>query len=108
MDVSWWVWPFLVTCVLAQTLPYNPKFDYEKKFRNQRVPLNAEMTFHVAWEVTADHITFTVSAQTTGYVGFGISTNGAMKGSDIVIGWVKDGKAFLEVGKVKHRKGLKF
>ncbi|XP_074662891.1 uncharacterized protein LOC141915303 [Tubulanus polymorphus] len=37
-------------------------------------------------------VTFRVTVQTTGYVGFGLSRNGGMKGADIVIGWVHDGK----------------
>lgn len=43
-------------------------------------------------------ISFTVEAQTTGWVGFGISTGqGKMQGADIVIGWVKDGKTYFKV-----------
>ncbi|XP_074647748.1 DBH-like monooxygenase protein 2 homolog [Tubulanus polymorphus] len=38
-------------------------------------------------------ITFRVTVKTTGYVGFGLSRNGGMKGADIVIGWVHHGKA---------------
>ncbi|CAH3032072.1 unnamed protein product [Pocillopora meandrina] len=42
-------------------------------------------------------ISFTVEAQTTGWVGFGISTGqGKMQGADIVIGWVKDGKTYFK------------
>lgn len=51
------------------------------------------------WNVDAakKEISFTVEAQTTGWVGFGISTGqGKMKGADIVIGWVKDGKAHFK------------
>ena len=41
---------------------------------------------------------FTVEAQTTGWIGFGISTGqGKMQGADIVIGWVKDGKTYFKV-----------
>ncbi|XP_074653955.1 DBH-like monooxygenase protein 1 isoform X2 [Tubulanus polymorphus] len=37
-------------------------------------------------------LTFKVTVETTGYVGFGLSPTGSMKGSDMVIGWVtKDG-----------------
>jgi hypothetical protein len=44
-------------------------------------------------------VSFALEAATTGWVGFGISSGtGMMKGADIVIGWVKDGKAFLTVG----------
>ena len=33
-------------------------------------------------------ISFAVKVQTTGWIGFGISPNGQMPGSDVVIGWV--------------------
>ena len=39
-----------------------------------------------------------VLVQTTGWIGLGISPNGQMPGSDVVIGWVDDnGTAFLQV-----------
>ena len=41
-----------------------------------------------------------VLVQTTGWIGLGISPNGQMPGSDVVIGWVDDnGRAFLQVTK---------
>ena len=43
-------------------------------------------------------ISFAVRAQTNGWVGLGISPNGGMRDSDVVIGWVNDdGKPFLHV-----------
>ena len=43
-------------------------------------------------------ITFAVKARTNGWVGFGVSPNGGMINSDVVIGWVNDeGQAFLHV-----------
>ena len=39
-----------------------------------------------------------VLVQTTGWIGLGISPNGQMPGSDVVIGWVDDsGTSFLQV-----------
>ena len=38
----------------------------------------------------AETISFAVRVQTTGWVGFGISPNGQMPNSDVVIGWVTD------------------
>ena len=48
---------------------------------------------------TADQtIAFAVKAKTNGWVGFGVSPNGGMVNSDVVIGWVNDeGQAFLHV-----------
>ena len=38
----------------------------------------------------AENISFAVRVQTTGWVGFGLSPNGQMPNSDVVIGWVTD------------------
>ena len=43
-------------------------------------------------------ISFAVRVQTTGWVGFGLSPNGQMPNSDVIIGWVTDeGDAELQV-----------
>ena len=56
--------------------------------------------FKLYWSVNDEQkeISFAVEVRTTGWVGFGISSgNGKMKGSDLVIGWVKDCKGYLTV-----------
>jgi len=47
-------------------------------------------TYVLHWNFsTADRtIAFAVNVSTTGWVGFGISPNGGMVNSDVVIGWV--------------------
>lgn len=50
----------------------------------------------------AETISFAVRVQTTGWVGFGISPNGQMPNSDVVIGWVKDGNTFFHVSITIH------
>ncbi|KAK0148100.1 DBH-like monooxygenase protein 2 [Merluccius polli] len=42
------------------------------------------------------HITFTVSIQTTGWIGFGLSPNGNMIGADMVIGGVGTGGIYFK------------
>ena len=42
------------------------------------------------WSFDADTISFAVDVGTTGWVGFGLSPNGQMPQSDVVIGWVDD------------------
>ena len=37
---------------------------------------------------TAEEIKFAVRVKTTGWIGFGLSPNGQMPGSDVVIGWM--------------------
>ena len=50
------------------------------------------------FDTTEQTITFAVKAKTNGWVGFGVSPNGGMINSDVVIGWVNDeGQAFLHV-----------
>ena len=44
------------------------------------------------------NITFAVRVKTTGWIGFGLSPNGQMPQSDVVIGWVdNNGRAMLQV-----------
>ena len=50
------------------------------------------------WTYDEKFVTFELFCKTLGWVGFGLSPNGAMKGSDIVVGWVtSDGKTFFQV-----------
>ncbi|KAL9960045.1 hypothetical protein ACROYT_G033442 [Oculina patagonica] len=62
-------------------------------------PLDEDENVKLYWNVSTANkeILFTVEAKTTGWIGFGISTGqGKMKGADIVIGWVKDGKPYFK------------
>ena len=56
----------------------------------------------IFWKFNKEDITFEVHAQTTGWVGFGLSPNGGMAGSDMVIGWVPSdgGETVLTVTKL--------
>ncbi|CAH1230830.1 MOXD1 [Branchiostoma lanceolatum] len=51
---------------------------------------SAHEKYYLQWMYDADIITFRVEVATLGYVGFGISPNGDMTGSDIVTGFVTD------------------
>ncbi|XP_065837708.1 DBH-like monooxygenase protein 1 [Oscarella lobularis] len=83
----------LFTCIaLASTsASLSQKYDFS-------VNLDGDNTFWLHW--TIDHALGTIDvgieAKTTGWVGFGLSPNGQMPDSDIVTGWVKDGKATLQ------------
>jgi len=62
-------------------------------------PLDEDQKVKLYWNISTANreIFFTVEAQTTGWVGFGISSGqGKMAGADIVIGWVKDGKPYFK------------
>ncbi|CAG5133807.1 unnamed protein product [Candidula unifasciata] len=52
--------------------------------------------YELFWNFNDTHIIFETIVKTNGYVGFGISPNGGMAGSDIVIGWVKDQQAYFK------------
>jgi len=59
----------------------------------------------LSWELGEDKslITFELWAQTVGYVGFGISPNGGMAGSDIFIaGVAPDGTPYSSVRKISQ------
>ncbi|KAK3703833.1 hypothetical protein QZH41_012443 [Actinostola sp. cb2023] len=61
--------------------------------------LDEAETFKLHWKIddTKKQIWFGVQVKTLGWVGFGISAGtGNMVGSDVVIGWVKDNKGYLE------------
>ena len=49
---------------------------------------NGQYELYWNYNLTAGTISFAVRVQTTGWVGFGLSPNGQMPGSDVVIGWV--------------------
>lgn len=57
--------------------------------------------YHVCWRLEGEdadaEIEFRVEVETHGYVGFGLSPNGGMAGSDIVTGWIKDGHFYFQV-----------
>ncbi|XP_065830167.1 DBH-like monooxygenase protein 1 [Oscarella lobularis] len=84
---------FLFACVvLASTsASLSRKYDFS-------VSLDDANTVWLHW--TVDHvmgiINIGIEAKTTGWIGFGLSPTGQMPDSDIVTGWVKDGKGFLQ------------
>ncbi|XP_078694608.1 DBH-like monooxygenase protein 1 homolog [Branchiostoma floridae x Branchiostoma belcheri] len=57
--------------------------------------LDEDGKFLLFWKFDEEKIEFEARVQTTGWVGLGLSPNGGMPGSDIAIGWVKDGTAHL-------------
>ena len=51
---------------------------------------NAFPLYELYWSVTGNNVTFAVRVQMEGWVAFGISPNGLMLDSDVVIGFVDD------------------
>ena len=52
--------------------------------------LSDSYTLHWDFDLDDETIMFAVNVSTTGWVGFGLSPDGQMPGSDVVIGWVDD------------------
>jgi hypothetical protein len=59
--------------------------------------LDDQMKIRMFWNHDDDAITIELHANTVGYVAVGFSRSGRMEGADIIIGWVQDGKAILQV-----------
>ena len=78
-----------ITAVFGNPVPTS-QYKYD-------VTLDNDGKYRVFWDFNETHITFEVHVQTKGYVGFGISPNGNMNASDVVIGWVKDGHTYFSV-----------
>ncbi|XP_047476090.1 uncharacterized protein LOC125029944 [Penaeus chinensis] len=60
--------------------------------------LDPEGIMTVFWtpDLQKEEVTFEIHARTMGWLGFGFSSSGGMRGSDILIAWVKDGEAFAQ------------
>ena len=56
-------------------------------------------SYELYWNFDAatQNLSIAVRVQTTGYIGFGISPNGGMPNSDVVIGWVAGGMTCFHV-----------
>ncbi|XP_031437893.1 DBH-like monooxygenase protein 1 homolog [Clupea harengus] len=70
-------------------------FSQESGYRHSAV-LDANGKYRIKWKFDDTTVTFELEVETTGYVGFGFSSNGAMALSDIVIGGVSNGKPYLQ------------
>ena len=87
----------IVITICITSLYGNPLPSSQYKYD---VTLDNDGKYRVYWDFNDTHITFEVHVETRGYVGFGISPNGDMVNSDVVIGWVKDGRTYFSVSHV--------
>ncbi|XP_035686300.1 DBH-like monooxygenase protein 1 isoform X1 [Branchiostoma floridae] len=95
------------TCLLASVIPKEEILGAVRDFQQSghaadagldfthQASLDEHGRFHLLWKFDSETITFEAHVQTTGYIGLGFSPNGGMTGSDVIIGWVKDGQAFI-------------
>ncbi|CAG0889146.1 unnamed protein product [Darwinula stevensoni] len=77
---------FLVPLVLVQTQTWE-----------RHETLDRDGIVNLFWTANLENgeITFELHTKTQGWAGLGFSANGAMTGSDIVVGWIKDGQTFF-------------
>ena len=72
---------------LSEQYTYNVQLDNEGRY-----------TMFYDYDTDLGILRIAVLVQTTGWVGLGISPNGQMPGSDVVMGWVdNNGRGFLQV-----------
>ena len=50
-----------------------------------------------SFDKTTENIFFAVKARTNGWIGFGLSPNGQMPGSDVIIGWIDGNTPYFHV-----------
>ena len=77
----------LLTALLCSSLAQNPAL--LARFGNFR-QLSASPQYDLYWVVDGSRIDFAVLVETEGWVGFGISPNGLMFSSDVIMGFVDD------------------
>ena len=72
---------------LSKQYTYNVQLDNEGHY-----------TMFYSYDTELSILRIAVLVETTGWIGLGISPNGQMPGSDVVMGWVdRSGQAFLQV-----------
>ena len=92
---------FLVTSLSWCFASLDEKYSFKSVLHNKD-----RNTYILHWKFSTEDetITFAVNVSTTGWVGFGLSPNGGMAGSDVVIGWVKDQQAHFHVSEWQYQK----
>ncbi|KAG9347462.1 hypothetical protein JZ751_005029 [Albula glossodonta] len=86
---------YFCTLVFFGTLRYCAMVSLRTGFSHSTV-LDAHGKYRLRWRNDEGTITFETEVETKGYIGFGLSPNGAMALSDIVIGGVEKGKPYLQ------------
>ena len=82
---------------LSEQYTYNVQLDNEGRY-----------TMFYSYDTELSILRIAVLVQTTGWIGLGISPNGQMPGSDVVMGWVdRSGQAFLQVANYNSSLSIK-
>ena len=76
--------------------------NFKEEYRFSAI-LDEGYTLHWNFDLEEQTIAFAVNVSTTGWVGFGLSPNGQMPQSDVVIGWVdNDGNTQFHVSSYSY------
>uniref|UniRef100_A0A6A7G1R7 MOXD1 homolog 2-like n=2 Tax=Hirondellea gigas TaxID=1518452 RepID=A0A6A7G1R7_9CRUS len=91
------VWScFLTPSTEASSFPPSKFSSDSYGIWDRSLTLDDDGRFIVEWTASDTDVQFRLTAQTRGYIGFGLSSHSRMHGADIVVGWVHSGKAYLQ------------
>eukprot|EP01084_Bolivina_argentea_P054950 100771_1 len=88
----------LILLVFGAICPFISKcwyYNWEDEFE-YNVWLDNPNEFKLYWSHDNDTIIFGIEAHSMGWIALGISATGQMPGSDIFLGWIDDGKVYLQ------------
>ena len=89
---------FLAALLLVQVNAHTHDELSEQYTYNVQLDSEGRYTMFYSYDTELSILRIAVLVQTTGWIGLGISPNGQMPGSDVVMGWVDgNGEAFLQV-----------
>ena len=89
---------FLAALLLVQVNAHTHDELSEQYTFNVQLDNEGRYTMFYSYDATLSILRIAVLVETTGWIGLGISPNGQMPGSDVVMGWVdSSGVAFLQV-----------
>ena len=90
---------FFATLLLAQGYAHTHDELSDQYTFNVQLDNEGRYTMFYSYDADLSILRIAVLVQTTGWIGLGVSPNGQMPGSDVLMGWVdSNGEAFLQVG----------
>ena len=90
---------FLAALLLVQVNAQTPDEELSEQYTyNLQLDNNGRFKMFYSYDLNLSILRIAVLVETTGWIGLGISPNGQMPGSDVMMGWVdRNGQAFLQV-----------
>ena len=90
---------FLTALLLVKVNAQTPDEELSEQYTyNVQLDNNGRFKMFYSYDLNLSILRIAVLVETTGWIGLGISPNGQMPGSDVVMGWVdRSGQAFLQV-----------